>query len=273
MSDTRADGGGKFAAMLNVRGATKVFFRGKPDEKVALDRLDLSLPAGAFAIVIGSNGAGKSTLLGAVSGAVMLDAGTVSIGGDDVTWMPPHRRATRIARVFQDPMRGTAASMTVVENMLLADLRSRRRGWAMGLNSRRRAAYRDRLAVLGLGLENRLDTKVELLSGGQRQSLSLIMAVSTAPNLLLLDEHTAALDPRTADLVLQATVKAVAASKLTTLMVTHNMQHAVDHGDRVIMMDSGRIKLMIEGADKAKATVSSLVAHFSTKTDRMLLGT
>jgi putative tryptophan/tyrosine transport system ATP-binding protein len=263
--------------MLEVRGAQKVFFRGKPDEKVALANLDLSLPAGAFAIVIGSNGAGKSTLLGAVSGAVMLDAGSVSIAGVDVTRLPPAQRASRIARVFQDPMKGTAASMTVVENMLLADLRARKRGpfrgWWFGLNRRRRSTYRDRLAVLGLGLENRLDTKVELLSGGQRQSLSLIMAVSNAPDVLLLDEHTAALDPRTADIVLRATVDAIAAYKLTTLMVTHNMQHAVDFGDRVVMMDAGRVKLTLAGADKAKATVPDLIAHFSTKTDRMLLGT
>ena len=257
--------------MLEIRSARKVFYKGQADEKVALDGLGLSLPTGGFAVVIGSNGAGKSSMLNAISGALPLDSGQILINGDDVTSVPVHRRAMRLARVFQDPMRGTAASMTVAENMLLAELRASRRTLRRGLHAARIAAYRERLAVLGLGLENRLDTKVELLSGGQRQSLSLIMAVGGSPELLLLDEHTAALDPRTADIVMKATVRAVEALKLTTLMVTHNMQHAVDFGHRVIMLDAGKVRLEIAGEEKANTTVADLIGHFAVKTDRMLL--
>ncbi len=257
--------------MLEVRSARKVFYRGQPDEKVALDNLNLTLATGEFGVVIGSNGAGKSSMLNAISGSLVLDSGKVLINGNDVTAMPVHKRAARLARVFQDPMRGTAASMTVAENMLLAELRARRRTLRPGLNAARLAEYRERLSVLGLGLENRLDTKVELLSGGQRQSLSLIMAVSDRPDVLLLDEHTAALDPRTADIVMQATIRTVSSLKLTTLMVTHNMQHAVDFGDRVIMLDAGKVKLEIAGEEKKNVTVVDLIGHFSVKTDRMLL--
>jgi len=257
--------------MLEIRSARKVFYRGLPDEKVALDGLDLTLATGDFGVIIGSNGAGKSSLLNAISGALPLDTGKVLINGDDVTDMPVHKRAARLARVFQDPMRGTAASMTVAENMLLADLRASKRALRKGLNPVRLAAYRERLALLGLGLENRLDTRVELLSGGQRQSLSLIMAVGGSPELLLLDEHTAALDPRTADIVMQATIRTVETLKLTTLMVTHNMQHAVEFGNRVIMIDAGRVRHEISGQDKADVTVPDLISHFSVKTDRMLL--
>lgn len=257
--------------MLEIKSARKVFYRGQPDEKIALDGLDLTLRTGEFGVVIGSNGAGKSTMLNAVSGAMPLDSGQIIINGDNVTDLPVHTRAMRLARVFQDPMKGTAASMTVAENMLLAELRSRNRGLRKGLNAKRLAAYKEQLALLGLGLENRLDTRVELLSGGQRQSLSLIMAVSDKPELLLLDEHTAALDPRTADIVMKATVRAVDALNLTTLMVTHNMQHAVDYGHSVIMLDAGKVKLQISGEEKTNITVPDLIGHFSVKTDRMLL--
>lgn len=257
--------------MLEVRSARKVFYRGQPDEKVALDGLDLSLATGEFGVVIGSNGAGKSSMLNAISGALPLDSGKILINGDDVTTMPVYKRAARLARVFQDPMRGTAASMTVAENMLLADLRASKRSLRKGLTAERLASYKERLSLLGLGLENRLDTRVELLSGGQRQSLSLIMAVGGSPELLLLDEHTAALDPRTADIVMQATVRAVEALKLTTLMVTHNMQHAVDFGSRIFMLSAGRVRLDISGEEKARITVPDLIDHFSVKTDRMLL--
>lgn len=257
--------------MLEIRSARKVFYKGQADEKVALDGLNLKLATGEFGVVIGSNGAGKSSMLNAISGALVLDSGQVLINGDDVTDMPVHKRAIRLARVFQDPMKGTAASMTVAENMLLADLRSKKRTLRQGLNASRLATYRERLELLGLGLENRLDTRVELLSGGQRQSLSLIMAVGGSPDLLLLDEHTAALDPRTADIVMKATVRAVEALKLTTLMVTHNMQHAVDFGHSVIMLDAGKLRLEISGEEKAKVTVVDLIGHFSVKTDRMLL--
>lgn len=257
--------------MLDIKSARKVFYRGQPDEKVALNGLTLSLKSGEFGVVIGSNGAGKSSMLNAISGALSLDSGEILINGDDVTNMPVRKRAARLARVFQDPMKGTAASMTVSENMLLAQLRGKKRGLRPGLNAARLATYKERLAVLGLGLENRLDTKVELLSGGQRQSLSLIMAVGGSPDVLLLDEHTAALDPRTADIVMQATVRTVEALKLTTLMVTHNMQHAVDFGDSIIMLDAGRVHLEITGEGKRRITVPELIGHFSVKTDRMLL--
>ncbi|QPC86915.1 ATP-binding cassette domain-containing protein [Mesorhizobium sp. NBSH29] len=257
--------------MLEIKQARKVFYAGQADEKTALNGLNLTLETGEFAIVIGSNGAGKSSMLNAVSGALALDTGSILINGDDVTSLPVHKRAARIARVFQDPMKGTAASMTVAENMLLADLRGKRRTLRRGLNATRIATYRERLAILGLGLENRLDTRVELLSGGQRQSLSLIMAVSNEPDLLLLDEHTAALDPRTADIVMGATVRAVEAFKLTTLMVTHNMQHAIDFGSSVIMLDAGALRLRIAGPEKENLSVVDLIGHFSVKTDRLLL--
>lgn len=257
--------------MLEIRSARKVFYKGQADEKVALDNLNLKLATGEFGVVIGSNGAGKSSMLNAISGALVLDSGKILINGDDVTDTPVHTRAMRLARVFQDPMKGTAASMTVAENMLLAELRSKKRSLRQGLNAKRMADYKERLSLLGLGLENRLDTRVELLSGGQRQSLSLIMAVGGQPDVLLLDEHTAALDPRTADIVMQATVRAVEALKLTTLMVTHNMQHAVEFGHTVIMLDAGKVRLEITGEEKASVTVVDLIGHFSVKTDRMLL--
>lgn len=257
--------------MLEIRAARKVFYRGQPDEKIALNGLDLTLKTGEFGVVIGSNGAGKSSMLNAISGSLSLDSGQILINGDDITALPVHKRAKRIARVFQDPMLGTAASMTVAENMLLAELRNSRRTLRHGLNAKRLTDYRERLAILGLGLEERLNTRVDLLSGGQRQSLSLIMAVGGSPDLLLLDEHTAALDPRTADIVMDATVRAVEALKLTTLMVTHNMQHAVDFGHRVIMLNAGRVHLEIGGEEKANVTVPDLIGHFATKTDSMLL--
>ncbi|CAM5549720.1 ABC transporter ATP-binding protein [Mesorhizobium sp. UC22_110] len=257
--------------MLEIKSARKVFFKGQADEKIALDGLNLSLKTGDFGVVIGSNGAGKSSMLNAISGALILDTGKVQINETDVTGMPVYKRAAKLARVFQDPMKGTAASMTVAENMLLADLRSQKRRLRQGLNPTRLAAYKERLALLGLGLENRLDTRVELLSGGQRQSLSLIMAVGGEPELLLLDEHTAALDPRTADIVMKATVKAVEALKLTTLMVTHNMQHAVDYGNRIIMLDAGKVRLEIGGEEKKQTSVADLIGHFAVKSDRMLL--
>jgi len=256
---------------VDICGLRKTFNNRQVDQKVALDGLDLRLEPGAFAVVIGSNGAGKSTLLNAIAGNVSLDAGQIVIGGEDVTRLPVHRRARRVARVFQDAMLGTATGMTVAENMLLADLRGQPRRLRRGLDRQRLERYRERLAVLGLGLEDRLDSRVDLLSGGQRQAVSLIMAVSSAPDLLLLDEHTAALDPKTAALVMDATVKAVAASKLTTLMVTHNMQHAIDHGDRVVMLDAGRVLLEIRGPQRNGLTIADLVQRFTTKSDSLLL--
>ena len=257
--------------MVEISGLCKTFNSRQIDEKVALDGLDLSLETGAFAVVIGSNGAGKSTLLNALAGSVTPDSGRIVIAGEDVTRLPVHLRARRVARVFQDAMLGTAAGMTVAENMLLADLRGQPRRLRTGLGRQRLERYRERLSLLGLGLEDRLDTRIDLLSGGQRQAVSLIMAVSSAPDLLLLDEHTAALDPKTAALVMQATVKAIGATGLTTLMVTHNMQHAIDHGDRVVMLDAGRVHLEIRGPQKAGLTIPDLVQRFTTKSDSLLL--
>lgn len=258
--------------MLEVQSARKIFFRGKPDEKVALNGMSIRLAEGEFGIIIGSNGAGKSTTLNAISGALTLDSGDIIVGGENLTAKPVHERAAKIARVFQDPMRGTAASMTIAENMLLAELRGRKHRLRTGLRTSQRKGFADKLAVLGLGLEDRLDTRVELLSGGQRQSLSLIMAVSTSPSVLLLDEHTAALDPRTADLVMTATIKAIDAFKLTTLMVTHNMQHAIDFGHRILMLDAGRLHLEIADDEKRDITIPDLVDLFAVKSDQMLLG-
>ena len=257
--------------MVEISGLCKTFNSRQVDEKVALDGLDLSLETGAFAVVIGSNGAGKSTLLNALAGSVTPDSGRIVIAGEDVTRLPVHLRARRVARVFQDAMLGTAAGMTVAENMLLADLRGQPRRLRPGLDRQRLERYRERLSLLGLGLEDRLETRIDLLSGGQRQAVSLIMAVSSAPDLLLLDEHTAALDPKTAALVMQATVKAIGATGLTTLMVTHNMQHAIDHGDRVVMLDAGRVHLEIRGPQKAGLTIPDLVQRFTTKSDSLLL--
>ena len=257
--------------MVEISGLCKTFNSRQVDEKVALDGLDLSLETGAFAVVIGSNGAGKSTLLNALAGSVTPDSGRIVIAGEDVTRLPVHLRARRVARVFQDAMLGTAAGMTVAENILLADLRGQPRRLRPGLDRQRLERYRERLSLLGLGLEDRLETRIDLLSGGQRQAVSLIMAVSSAPDLLLLDEHTAALDPKTAALVMQATVKAIGATGLTTLMVTHNMQHAIDHGDRVVMLDAGRVHLEIRGPQKAGLTIPDLVQRFTTKSDSLLL--
>jgi putative tryptophan/tyrosine transport system ATP-binding protein len=257
--------------MLSIKGGTKIFYRGTQDERRALDGLNVTLKSGDFCIVIGSNGAGKSSFLNAVSGKLPLDSGRISIDGQDVTKLNAHRRAQFIARVFQDPMIGTAPTMTIGENMLLAELRGQPRSLAYGLTVARRTRYRQQLAELNLGLENRLDMQVGLLSGGQRQSLSLVMAVSTHPKLLLLDEHTAALDPRTAKLVMDTTVRAVDELKLTTMMVTHNMEHAINYGNRIIMMDAGKVLVDIDATEKQGITVSDLIDRFHTKSDAIAL--
>ncbi|MGH6861257.1 MAG: ABC transporter ATP-binding protein, partial [Phyllobacterium sp.] len=211
------------------------------------------------------------SFLNAVSGKLPLDSGRIAIDGQDVTRLNTHRRARFIARVFQDPMIGTAPTMTIGENMLLAELRGKPRGFAYGLTAARRERYAEQLAELNLGLEKRLDMQVGLLSGGQRQSLSLVMAVSTRPKLLLLDEHTAALDPRTARLVMDTTVRAVEELQLTTLMVTHNMDHAVKYGNRIIMMDAGKVLVEIGPQEKRGISVSDLIDRFHTKTDAIAL--
>jgi putative tryptophan/tyrosine transport system ATP-binding protein len=257
--------------MIQVRDARKVFNAGTADARTALDGVSLALADGEFAVLIGSNGAGKSTLLNAIAGTVPLDSGSIHIDGTDVTRQSVERRAARIARVFQDPMAGTAASMTVEENLLLAALRGVPARLRWGLTASRRSVYRERLAELGLGLENRLGVKVGLLSGGQRQALALVMAVLHTPDVLLLDEHTAALDPRTAALVLSATVHVIARDRLTAVMVTHNMNHAIACGTVIVMMDEGRIKLTLADEAKRSATVPDLVARFGEADDKILL--
>lgn len=258
--------------MILIEAARKVFNKGTPDARAALDGIDLKVAPGDFVVVIGSNGAGKSTLLGAIAGAVMLDEGKVTIDGKDVTREPTEKRARLIARVFQDPMAGTAAPMTVEENLLLADLRNRKPGFGRALTAGRRERWRDALARFGLGLENRLSDKVELLSGGQRQSLALAMAVLNPPRVLLLDEHTAALDPRTAAIVLEHTVRAIAEHNLTALMVTHNMRQALEVGSHLVMMEAGRVKLTLGPDAKARSSVEDLIARFETADDKILLG-
>jgi putative ABC transport system ATP-binding protein len=257
--------------MLRVEGARRVFHAGTPDARAALDGVTLELATGSFAAVIGSNGAGKSTLLNAIAGTLRLDAGSIRIGAVDVTGMPEHRRAAFVSRVLQDPMQGTLPTLTVEENLALAEFRSAGRGLGRALTASRRARYAELLAVYGLGLEARLAARVGLLSGGQRQVLALAMATMGNPQVLLLDEHAAALDPKTAELVMQATLRAVASSTLTTLMVTHNMRHAIEFGDRLLMMDEGRIRLDLSGSEKSGLSVETLVSRFRAADDKVLL--
>ncbi|GAA0491091.1 ATP-binding cassette domain-containing protein [Pigmentiphaga sp. GD03639] len=257
--------------MIELAAVDVVFYPGTPDERIALDRLDLALENGSFCVVVGTNGAGKSTLLNVLAGAVRPRAGRTVIDGTDVSSWPVHRRAQWVSRVFQDPMVGTAPALSIEENLAFAAMRGRRRGLRMALNPRNRAHFRDELARFGLGLENRMGAPAGLLSGGQRQVLALLMAALNRPRILLLDEHTAALDPRTAQLVMQATRRIVAEQRLTTLMITHNMAHALDYGDRLLMMECGRIKLDIGRDEKPRLTINDLVQRFGQADDQILL--
>ena len=249
--------------MLELNHIYKTFNAGTVNEKRALNDLCLTMNDGDFVTVIGGNGAGKSTMLNTVSGALMVDSGTITIDGQNVTALPEHKRAQFIGRVFQDPMMGTAATMQIEENMALASRRGKKRTLRPGITKAEREEYRKLLKILDLGLEDRLTSKVGLLSGGQRQALTLLMATLRKPKLLLLDEHTAALDPKTAAKVLDATEKIVSRDKLTTLMITHNMRDAIAHGNRLIMMYDGHIVLDITGEEKKKLTVEDLLARFS----------
>ncbi|MGM9646626.1 MAG: ABC transporter ATP-binding protein [Eubacteriales bacterium] len=249
--------------MLELSHVYKVFNPGTVNEKIALKDLNLTLHDGDFVTVIGGNGAGKSTMLNAIAGVWRPDTGKITIDGLDVTAMPEHRRAKFLGRVFQDPMLGTAADMEIQENLALAARRGKFRGLSWGISKSERAEYREKLATLGLGLEGRMTSKVGLLSGGQRQALTLLMATLQQPKLLLLDEHTAALDPKTAAKVLSLTDQLVQENHLTTLMITHNMKDAIAHGNRLIMMHEGRVILDIAGEDKKKLTVDDLLAKFS----------
>ncbi|HSD35065.1 MAG TPA: ABC transporter ATP-binding protein [Alphaproteobacteria bacterium] len=248
--------------MIEARGLTVTFGRGTPLETVALAGIDLAIPAGEFVTVIGSNGAGKTTLLNAIAGEVEIDRGSLAIDGQEVTRWPAARRAALIACVFQDPLAGTCEALTVEENLALAFGRGRRRGLSLAIDRTARARFMERLEPLGLGLERRLSDRIGLLSGGQRQVVSLIMATLAPMRILLLDEHTAALDPRIAAFVLDLTRKLVAEGGLTALMVTHSMRQALDCGTRILMMHEGRVVLDIAGAERRAMDVPDLVALF-----------
>ena len=256
--------------MLDLKSISKTFNAGTVNEKTALNNLCLHLNDGDFVTVIGGNGAGKSTMLNAVAGAWPVDEGTIEIGGVNVTKLPEYKRAKYLGRVFQDPMTGTAASMQIEENMALAARRGLSRTLKKGISSKEREFYRERLAELGLGLEDRMTSKVGLLSGGQRQALTLLMATMNPPKLLLLDEHTAALDPGTAEKVLNLTRRIVEEHQLTCLMITHNMQSAIELGNRILMMDSGNIVLDIGGEEKKNMTVEGLLEKFRSGAGKAL---
>mgnify|MGYP000804081488 CR=1 FL=1 len=249
--------------MLELKSISKTFNPGTINEKKALQELSLHLKPGDFVTVIGGNGAGKSTMLNAVAGVWPVDSGSIIIDGVNITGQPEHKRASYIGRVFQDPMMGTAPNMQIEENLALAMRRGKSRSLRWGVTAAEREEYRERLKTLGLGLEDRLTVKVGLLSGGQRQALTLLMASLQKPKLLLLDEHTAALDPATAAKVLELSDKIVQENKLTTLMITHNMKDAIGHGNRLIMMNEGRIILDVEGEEKKKLTKRNLMDKFA----------
>lgn len=248
--------------MLKIDNIRKVFNPGTINEKVALDGVNLTLEEGEFVTVIGGNGAGKSTTLNAVAGVWPVDSGRICIGGEDVTKLSEHRRAKYLGRVFQDPMTGTATTMSIEENMAIAARRGRSRGLSWGITKAERDKYKEMLSTLNLGLEDRLTSKVGLLSGGQRQAITLLMASIEKPKLLLLDEHTAALDPKTAAKVLEISDKIISENHLTAMMVTHNMKDAIAHGNRLIMMHEGKVILNIAGEDKKKLTVGDLLHQF-----------
>ena len=263
--------------MLDLQHISKTFNPGTVNAKTALRDLSLTLHEGDFVTVIGGNGAGKSTMLNAVAGSFSVDSGRIMIDGTDVTHLPEHKRAAFIGRVFQDPMMGTAPTMQIEENLALAARRGQRRGLKWGVTNAEREEYHEKLKMLGLGLEDRMTAKVGLLSGGQRQALTLLMASLKRPKLLLLDEHTAALDPTTAAKVLELSDKIVEENGLTAMMITHNMTDAIRHGNRLIMMNEGRIILDIAGEEKKKLTKRDLLERFAAlagvqeETDAVLL--
>ncbi|MBQ9112541.1 MAG: ABC transporter ATP-binding protein [Clostridia bacterium] len=250
--------------MLKIRDLEKTFNPGTVNAKTALSGFDLTLNDGDFVTVIGGNGAGKSTMLNAIAGVWKPDYGTIEIDGVDVTNMPEHKRAKFLGRVFQDPMKGTSPDMEIAENLSIAARRGDKRKLVWGCSRKEKEGYRDLLAQLGLGLEDRLSTKVGLLSGGQRQAVTLLMATLKKPKILLLDEHTAALDPKTAAKVLEITNKLVTENNLTTLMITHNMHDAIEYGNRLIMMHEGHVVVDVSGEEKKKLTIDQLLSLFET---------
>ena len=249
--------------MLELKNICKTFNAGTVNERKALNGLHLTLNEGEFVTVIGGNGAGKSTMLNMITGTYQPDEGQILLDGKDITRLPEHKRAAYLGRVFQDPMMGTAATMQIEENLALAARRGKKRGLRVGITKAEREEYREQLKILDLGLENRLTAKVGLLSGGQRQALTLLMATLRQPKLLLLDEHTAALDPKTADKVLTVTERIVSQYKLTTIMITHNMRDAIRYGNRLIMLYDGRVVVDVSGEEKKNLTVEQLLSLFS----------
>ncbi len=264
--------------MLEIKDVYKIFNPGTINEKKALDGLSLRLNEGDFVTVIGGNGAGKSTMLNIISGVYACDGGSVILDDKNITKMVEHKRARYLGRVFQDPMTGTAATMSIEENMAMAYRRTKSRGLAWGITKKEHAHYKEMVASLGLGLENRMTAKVGLLSGGQRQAITLLMATLQKPKLLLLDEHTAALDPKTAAKVLELTDNIIREHHLTTLMITHNMKDALRLGNRLIMMNAGKVIFDVSGGEKAKLEISDLLEKFEQVSggqfanDRMMLG-
>lgn len=248
--------------MLEIKGYRKTFNSGTANEVRALDGLDLSVAEASFVVVIGTNGSGKSTLQNAIAGGFLPDEGTVMLAGRDMTRWPEHRRASLIGRVFQNPFSGTAPGMTIAENFALAARRGRFKGLGPALSRRFKEEFRERVSTLRMGLEDRLDTEIGGLSGGQRQALTLLMATWTKPELLLLDEHTAALDPQSAERIIELTSTLVAEGRLTTIMVTHSMSQAANLGDRLVMMHRGRVIRDFSGADKARLRLEDLLSHF-----------
>ncbi len=263
--------GGIQKTLLEVNKIRKIFGAGSVNEKLALNDVSLKLKEGDFVTVIGNNGAGKSTLLNCIAGVFPNDEGSILLDGEDITRQPEHKRARHIGRVFQDPLKGTAFDMTIEQNLAIAYYKNQSRGLKIGISRKDRELFREKLAMLDMGLENRMTEKVKLLSGGQRQSLTLFMAVIAKPKLLLLDEHTAALDPAAAEKVLELTRIFAAQEGLCTLMITHNMKDALRYGNRTILMKSGRIAMQLEGAERESMTVEKLIEKFSIDSDRMLL--
>ena len=257
--------------MLIIEGISKTFGKGSINEKLAIDDLSLAVNKGDFISIIGSNGAGKSTLLNCISGVYGVDSGSIVLDGIDLTRLPEHKRSKYIGRVFQDPLRGTAFDMTIEENLAIANTKNKSIGLQRGLNKKERDLFREKLALLDMGLENRMKQKVKLLSGGQRQALTLFMAVISKPKLLLLDEHIAALDPNAANKVLALTDEFSKTPDLCTLMITHNMKVALEYGNRTILMKDGKIAMDLHGKEREKMTVEMLIAQFDIDNDRMLL--
>ena len=258
--------------MLDLKNIRKTFNSRTVNEKVALNGVNLHLNEGDFVTMIGGNGAGKSTLLNAIAGVWPIDQGSIVLAGEDITKLPEHKRAALLGRVFQDPMMGTAATMQIEENLAIAARRGKKRTLKVGITRDEREEYRERLKVLGLGLESRLTVKVGLLSGGQRQALTLLMATLNAPKLLLLDEHTAALDPKTAAKVLEITESIIAEKRLTAMMVTHNMNDAIRLGNRLIMMDEGRVVVDVSGEEKKHLHKADLLELFEKAAGKELAG-